>query len=71
MKKNFNYEFLLKDFPQEITNFIKDVRNLGFEEAPDYPKYKKALERYMRKNGIVRDNVYDWMIVKEELIKEV
>ncbi len=25
----------------------------------------------MRKNGLKRDNVYDWMIMKEEIMKEI
>lgn len=51
---------LCKGFPQEFCIYLNYVKNLRFEEKPDYNFLRKIFhDLYVRQN-FVMDNLYDW-----------
>ena len=60
-KKEISSQELCKGFPEEFEEFVEYVKNLGYEEQPDYEKYKnKFVKLVVKKNGENFDFVYDW-----------
>ena len=63
MKKNIPEKNLCSGLPQEIYTFLKYIKNLHFEEQPDYnylrSLFKKILKKY---NYIYNDNLtFSWV----------
>ena len=48
----------------EIIKFVAYVRNLKFDEKPDYIYLKTLLKEIEMKNNISLDNIYDWNVIK-------
>jgi casein kinase 1 len=40
------------------------VRNLGFEDEPDYNYLRDLFTKVLRDTGELEDGIYDWMKVK-------
>ncbi|KAI4292863.1 casein kinase 1 [Pancytospora philotis] len=57
---------LCKGVPNEIYLFLLHIRNLGFEESPDYAYLETILEGGIRAKGLMDDGVYDWLIEDRE-----
>ncbi|OHT09707.1 casein kinase I isoform delta-like protein [Tritrichomonas foetus] len=51
---------LCKDIPKEFGIFLNIVRNLQFDEEPDYSKYRELFRNLFIENGYVYDYQYDW-----------
>lgn len=60
IKKKTPPEILCKGMPEEFPNYLKAVKKLRFDEAPNYKALKKPFEDLMARNGFVNDNVFDW-----------
>ena len=45
--------------PPEFSNFLRSIRNLRYDEAPDYDGYREAFQKLYIKEGF-GDPVYDW-----------
>lgn len=60
IKKKTPPEILCKGMPEEFHNYLKTVKKLRFDEAPNYRALKKPFEDLMAKKGYVNDNVFDW-----------
>ncbi|OHS97311.1 CK1 family protein kinase [Tritrichomonas foetus] len=59
-KANTNLDNLCRGFPKFFINYIEKVRNLKFDEEPDYKEYRKMLRDAFIDEGMVFDYVYDW-----------
>lgn len=46
--------------PDELQNFIKYCRKLGFYDAPDYEYLRQILYDMANKNNLTLDYKYDW-----------
>lgn len=46
---------------EEFTKYLTYVRNLGFEDTPDYDYLKDLLSQALKSAGEVEDGEYDWM----------
>lgn len=46
---------------EEFTKYIAYVRNLGFEDTPDYDYLRDLLTQALKNAGEVEDGEYDWM----------
>lgn len=55
---------LCRGLPHEIYLFMLHIRNLGFEETPDYAYLETILEGGLRALGLTDDGAYDWLAVE-------
>ena len=52
---------LCESFPEEFSKYLSYVRNLGFEDTPDYDYLRDLFTKAMQSTGEVEDGDYDWM----------
>ena len=46
---------------EEFNNYLSYVRNLGFEDTPDYDYLRDLFTQALKNTGEVEDGEYDWM----------
>lgn len=51
---------LCEGFPRQFEEYLDYVRNLGFEDTPDYQKLRDLFSEAGRDEGIKEDGKYDW-----------
>ena len=52
---------LCDSFPEEFNKYLSYVRNLGFEDTPDYDYLRELFTKALASTGEVEDGEYDWM----------
>ena len=52
---------LCEGFPEEFNKYLSYVRNLGFEDTPDYDYLRDLFTQALKNHGEVEDGEYDWM----------
>ncbi|QSZ31835.1 hypothetical protein DSL72_001404 [Monilinia vaccinii-corymbosi] len=52
---------LCDGFPEEFNQYLSYVRNLGFEDTPDYDYLRDLFTQALKNTGEVEDGEYDWM----------
>jgi len=52
---------LCDGFPDEFNKYLSYVRNLGFEDTPDYDYLRDLFTKSLQATGEVEDGEYDWM----------
>ncbi|KAK5127389.1 bifunctional choline kinase/ethanolamine kinase cki1 [Meristemomyces frigidus] len=52
---------LCDGFPEEFNKYLSYVRNLGFEDTPDYDYLRDLFTKALQSTGEVEDGEYDWM----------
>lgn len=52
---------LCESFPDEFNKYLSYVRNLGFEDTPDYDYLRDLFTQALKNTGEVEDGEYDWM----------
>ncbi|KAA8574463.1 hypothetical protein EYC84_005924 [Monilinia fructicola] len=52
---------LCDGFPEEFNQYLSYVRNLGFEDTPDYDYLRDLFTQALKNSGEVDDGEYDWM----------
>ncbi|KAI5283394.1 casein kinase I, partial [Ascosphaera aggregata] len=52
---------LCENFPDEFNKYLTYVRNLGFEDTPDYDYLRDLFTQALKKTGEIEDGEYDWM----------
>ncbi|KAK4951682.1 Palmitoylated plasma membrane-bound casein kinase [Elasticomyces elasticus] len=52
---------LCDGFPEEFNKYLSYVRNLGFEDTPDYDYLRDLFTLALKNTGEVEDGEYDWM----------
>ncbi|KAJ5670304.1 Casein kinase I [Penicillium maclennaniae] len=52
---------LCDGYPEEFNKYLSYVRNLGFEDTPDYDYLRDILTQALKNAGEVEDGEYDWM----------
>lgn len=62
LKINTPIEQLCEGLPNEFARFLTYARSLGFEDRPDYAKYRKKFRKLFIKQNYVYDFVYDWLL---------
>ena len=65
-KISTSVDYLCKGFPEEIKNFICYVRNLNFDERPDYKSLKKLFRTIAEREKIEYDFQFDWVVKKAQ-----
>ncbi|KAM3136922.1 Casein kinase 1-like protein 2 [Paramecium bursaria] len=64
-KISTSIEALCKGFPQELATYLTYVRNLRFDEKPDYSYLRTLLKDLFTKQGFEMDYVYDWNLIQK------
>ncbi|KAJ3417272.1 casein kinase I [Chytridiales sp. JEL 0842] len=64
-KQTTSIKELCEGFPEEFAIYLKYVRDLNFEQTPDYDYLKGLMNKVLAKEGEVDDGVFDWMIVMD------
>ena len=52
---------LCEGFPDQFVQYLTYVRNLGFEDTPDYDYLRELFTQALKDAGGVEDGEYDWM----------
>ncbi|PSR79095.1 CK1/CK1/CK1-G protein kinase [Coniella lustricola] len=60
---------LCAGFPTQFKEYLEYVRNLGFEETPDYEHMRGLFTSAAQKEGIEEDNKYDWDHIIDKLLE--
>ena len=59
-KMSTSVNTLCKNYPNEFAKILEYVRNLCFDEKPDYDFIRKLLKSLFLKNGFILDYHFDW-----------
>ena len=54
---------LCEGFPGEFGQYLQYVRELGFEDTPDYDYLRGLFDTVLKKEGNTDDGQYDWMYI--------
>jgi casein kinase 1 len=57
---------LCEGFPEEFNKYLTYVRNLGFEDTPDYDYLRELFTQALKNTGEVEDGEYDWMKINKD-----
>jgi casein kinase 1 len=57
---------LCEGFPDEFSKYLTYVRNLGFEDTPDYDYLRELFTQALKNTGEVEDGEYDWMKITKD-----
>ena len=57
---------LSEGFPEEFCKYLTYVRNLGFEDTPDYDYLRELFTVALKNAGEVEDGEYDWMKISKD-----
>ncbi|KAI5301354.1 casein kinase I [Ascosphaera atra] len=52
---------LCENLPDEFSQYLLYVRNLGFEDTPDYDYLRSLFTKALEGTGEVEDGMYDWI----------
>jgi len=50
--------------PNEFINYLSNVKNLKFEEKPDYLYLRRLFHKLAHRKQILLDNNFEWSPVK-------
>jgi Serine/threonine protein kinase len=62
-KTSTTTEILCKGFPAEFKSYFEHIRNLRFEDRPDYDYLKRLFRELFFRKGFSYDSLYDWELV--------
>ncbi|KAK0644485.1 kinase-like domain-containing protein [Cercophora newfieldiana] len=62
-KQTTQIKELCEGFPDQFVQYLTYVRNLGFEDTPDYDYLRELFTQALKDAGGVEDGEYDWMKV--------
>lgn len=60
-KKTTTIKDLCNGLPEKFSKYLSYVRNLGFEDTPDYDYLRDLFTEALKNTGEVEDGEYDWM----------
>ena len=69
MKMSIEPEKLCEGLPDEFKEYIELVKNLEFEEEPDYIRYINMFNELFKKKEYSKDYLYDWTGEKKTSVK--
>ena len=69
LKKNISLQKLCEDLPIEIYYYMKYVRELKFEEKPNYPYLQNLFYEILFKINENCDYIFSWDFIKKRIIK--
>jgi casein kinase I family protein HRR25 len=69
MKMTIEPEKLCEGLPEEFKDYIELVKNLEFEEEPDYIRYINMFNDLFKKKEYSKDYIYDWVGERKTSVK--
>ncbi|KAF4126287.1 hypothetical protein GMORB2_0023 [Geosmithia morbida] len=57
---------LCEGFSEEFSKYLTYVRNLGFEDTPDYDYLRELFTQALKNTGEIEDGEYDWMKISKD-----
>jgi len=69
-KLSTSLETLCKSFPQEFITYMNYVRNLRFEDKPDYSYLRSLFKELFQRKGFQYDYDYCWTKISKEKRKQ-
>lgn len=63
-KLELSVDALCEGCPNELRDYMRYCRKLGFEERPDYDYLKSLFLTVIERERYKDDGIYDWIIVK-------
>ncbi|KAI9205247.1 kinase-like domain-containing protein [Polychytrium aggregatum] len=69
-KQTTSIRDLCDAFPEEFATYLSYVRNLKFEETPDYDYLRGLFSKVLTRQGEVEDGIFDWMLIMDQQRKE-
>ena len=70
-KESMPVEEICESLPEEFLIFLKGVRNLEFNETPNYALFRELFRNLFIKEGYVYDYQYDWIGKENASIPQV
>lgn len=70
-KRTWSPERLCAGLPKEFKIFLSYVKDLKYEQQPDYSFLKALLQNLFDKEGFVADDAFDWVSLNETPQKEL
>ena len=70
IKRNTSVESLCAGLPPFLLEYMRYVRSLDFEEAPNYCKLRTILNRPIKHLSEKQMPPFDWILRKEKLIED-
>lgn len=67
-KISTSVELLCQGFPVEFQLYFEHVRNLRFDDRPDYDYLKKLFRDLFFSKGFTYDNLFDWEVAASSKI---
>jgi len=69
-KQTTTLDELCGGFPNEFKIYMDYVRNLKFDEQPDYEYLRNLFNKVLSRMGEIDDGVFDWMMVMDKKVEE-
>ena len=57
---------LCDGIPNEFVEFLEYIKNLGYNEKPEYEMLRHLFDNIMEKNKFNYDYIYDWTTLEEK-----
>jgi serine/threonine protein kinase len=64
-KKAIPLEELCKGFPDAFRIFLQTARQLGFQERPDYERFRGLFQEVRKEYGLIEDHGFQWFRDRE------
>lgn len=65
-KVSTSIDNLCRGLPQEFAKYLRYVRDLRFEDRPDYTFLRRLFTSLFERQGYVNDGMYDWMLLQAQ-----
>ena len=65
LKREIKSKSLCKGLAKEFKEYMEYVKNLEYEERPDYDMLKDLMNKVVCKKGEEFDYIYDWLTIKQ------
>ena len=61
---------LSRGLPLQFQKLFESIRNIGFEDTPDYSLLRTLLAEMFNEKGYENDFMYDWIIKSQKIAKQ-
>lgn len=62
LKRKSSAREVFRGMSKYVRQYVETVRDLGFQDKPDYKQLRRLLEKAMREKGMVMDNRFEWTL---------
>ncbi len=66
-KADTSIEDLCEGYPSEFVTYLRYVRELSFDECPDYAYLRTLFRELYKREGFADDSMFDWSLIKSDI----